>query len=96
MQAKKNNMKKRYTKKQICEAIAYWKKQLKKLNESNISESNVSNVTLKMLRDEFNKFVARVVDIQNAQMNGELIDDSFDGFDFQELLDALQAVDYAL
>ena len=27
-------MKKRYTKKQICEAISYWKKQLKKLNES--------------------------------------------------------------
>jgi len=28
-------MKKQYTKKQITEAIAYWKKQLKKLNESN-------------------------------------------------------------
>lgn len=28
---------KTYTKKQICEAIAYWKKQLKKLNESALS-----------------------------------------------------------
>ena len=27
-------MKKRYTKRQICEAIAYWKKQLRKLDES--------------------------------------------------------------
>lgn len=27
-------MKKQYTKKQITEAIAYWKKQLKKMNES--------------------------------------------------------------
>lgn len=28
-------MKKQYTRKHICEAIAYWQKQLKKLNESN-------------------------------------------------------------
>jgi hypothetical protein len=28
-------MKKKYTKKQIQEAISYWKKQLKSLNESN-------------------------------------------------------------
>ena len=38
-------MKNRYTKKQICEAIAFWKKRLKKLNESgeatNLSLDNV-------------------------------------------------------
>lgn len=34
MQRKKNNMKKTYTKKQITEAIAYWNKQLNKLDES--------------------------------------------------------------
>ena len=31
-------MKKKYTKKQITEAIAYWKKQLKKMNESTSQE----------------------------------------------------------
>lgn len=34
-------MKKKYTKKQICEAIAYWKKQLKKIDESVISPNRV-------------------------------------------------------
>ena len=33
-------MKKRYTKKQICEAIAYWKKQLRAGNYKKINESN--------------------------------------------------------
>ena len=31
-------MKKQYTKKQITEAIAYWKKQLKKMDESTSQE----------------------------------------------------------
>lgn len=39
VQVKKNNMKKKYTKKQICEAIAYWKKQLKSGNYKKINES---------------------------------------------------------
>lgn len=34
----KTKMKKKYTKKQITEAIAYWKNQLKKMNESAESE----------------------------------------------------------
>lgn len=36
-------MKKRYTKKQICEAIAYWKKCLNTLNES-ISPEKLAEV----------------------------------------------------
>jgi len=37
----KSKMKKQYTKKQITEAIAYWEKQLKRLNESdNYDELN--------------------------------------------------------
>ena len=34
-------MKKRYSRKHICEAIAYWKKQLRKLNESVDSSSKL-------------------------------------------------------
>jgi len=36
--SQKKIMKKQYTKAFICEAIAYWKKQLKKLNESSSDE----------------------------------------------------------
>lgn len=41
-------MKKRYTKKQIQEAIAYWKEQLDKLNENLtiISHDNINFVEL--------------------------------------------------
>ena len=45
-------MKKQYTKKQITEAIAYWKKQLKKLNESN-NATNLSIVTILNALDWF-------------------------------------------
>lgn len=52
-------MKKTYTKKQITEAIAYWQKQLKKLNESD-STSKLSylkdvlnNASPEMLNEEF-------------------------------------------
>ena len=38
-------MKKRYSRRYICEAIAYWKKQLRQLNESNDTESSSSAET---------------------------------------------------
>ena len=38
-------MKKKYTRKQILESIAYWKKQLKRMNESMSSHHYVVDVT---------------------------------------------------
>lgn len=51
-------MNKKYTKKQITEAIAYWKKQLKMMNESadSSSSSTVKNVSLVALLDSFEVF----------------------------------------
>ena len=41
VETKKTTMKKRYTKRQIQESIAYWKKQLKKMNESSDFEDDI-------------------------------------------------------
>ena len=44
-------MEKKYTKKQITEAIAYWQKQLKKLNESSSDPSR----TVRHLKEQIDK-----------------------------------------
>ena len=51
-------MKKRYTKKQILESIKYWKKQLKKMNESEyvLSDREVANLFEKLV----NKFGPKI------------------------------------
>lgn len=51
-------MKKKYTKKQIIEAIAYWQKRLQMMNESasSSSSSTVKNVSLIALLDSFEVF----------------------------------------
>ena len=41
---KEKSIKKKYTKKQICEAIEYWKKQLKKMDESRNFDSMAKSV----------------------------------------------------
>lgn len=62
-------MKKKYTKKQITEAIAYWKKQLKKLDES-----GSSSVDYKKLWSDFKTFYKKGEDNCDVsfRVNGEV------------------------
>lgn len=52
-----NNIMKKHSKKFICEAIAYWKKQLKKLDESSSSLSAVVSTT-PMMVNAFGEYLA--------------------------------------
>ena len=73
-------MKKQYTKKQITEAIAYWKKQLKCMNESNV------------IKDDVRKNLDKVIDDVHAlQSSGEIDEETA-----EEVFDRLEDVYYAL
>lgn len=49
-------MKKQYTKRQITEAIAYWEKQLKKLNESSVIDGVYMAVTFDKVQPDITAF----------------------------------------
>ena len=60
-------MKKRYSRRHICEAIAYWKKQLRNLNENSVSDGEV-NRRFMALVDEFGPKIAN--QLINTQIIG--------------------------
>ena len=61
-------MKKKYTRKQIAEAIAYWEKQLKLMNESRSSE----NDPLQRIADETKTTVEQVLRAMASLAEGYL------------------------
>jgi len=71
-------MKKSYTKKQITEAIAYWEKQLKKMNESS---------------DGKEYFTAHVTNIDWQPVDDEDEDDTFESVDIEIEKDELGKIE---
>ena len=91
-------MKKRYTKKQICEAISYWERQLAKGNyrKVNESEDQLSDEEIKdkiervmeKASDEFDSSVQDEFDKWQKEAAGEVEDLIREGgFSFDELVD---------
>ena len=76
-------MKKRYSKAFICEAIAYWKKQLKKLNESssNVGYVTTDNYEIPLKKDSSGYFITpktsdQVMDVLSTFGTGSYVIDS--------------------
>lgn len=68
-------MKKKYTKKQIQEAISYWKYQLKVLNESVGSMFNLQYALSKFVKKYPNGYISCILNEDNVLLNG------FESFD---------------
>ncbi len=94
---KKKTMKKRYTKRQITEAIAYWKKQLVKIDESFKGHRYSKDELLKQYDISIysKKGVFRVdldgIDPENVQAQD---DQPYANAVVQSILDALEEVNY--
>lgn len=94
---------KKYTKKQITEAIAYWEKQLKDGNYKKLNEANTSAVYSQCeelaneFREEYSKFKAVIdncINILMDQSDGTVEEEIVDMEDLQERVASAVLSDY--
>ena len=66
-------MKKKYTKKQITEAIAYWKKQLKLMNEASDAKNGMINERYSITDPYFRQSGQYLYIASNPSFNGDIV-----------------------